>query len=65
MENKEILIMREVLVISLYGTYTRTDVICVFKGTIKDANKICKEKTKKSRNCFYFTKKVKITSDTF
>ena len=57
--------MREVLVISLYGTYTRTDVICVFKGTIKDANKICKEKTKKSRNCFYFTKKVKITSDTF
>ena len=60
MENKEILIMREVLVTSLYGTYTKTDVICVFKGTIRDANKFCKEKSKKSRNCFYFTKKVKI-----
>lgn len=60
---KEIIIMRDSYYHTLYGSAIQVKPYCVFKGTLSDAKKFCKAKTKTSRRCQYYPIKIKALSD--
>ena len=59
---KEIIIMRDSHYQTLYGSSIQVKPYCVFKGTLSDAKKFCKAKTKTSKRCEYYPIKIKSLS---